>query len=305
MAIYHLRVKVITRMKGNSAVSAAAYRSGEVLRSDREGITKRSGKRQRVIHKEILAPRRSPSWVMDREKLWNAVERAEVREDAQLSREFEIALMHELSLAQNLAWLRQWARAELVSHGLIVDLNVHYGSHGIKGENDHAHLMTTMRPLNGSSFGKKARHLNSKAQLERWRRTSAEYANRALKRAGFQARVDHRSLAKQGLNRYPTIHLGLRSTALEKKGVRTPRGDENRRRAQENSRIAGLEAELAQLLFEQESLLRGSAPTLPTKASLPARLGGLAGAFVTGLQDAREARKVAALVEAEIARIDA
>ena len=163
MAIYHFRVQVITRRKGNSAVSAAAYRSGEVLRSDREGITKRSGKRQRVIHKEILAPSSSPSWARDREKLWNAVERAEVRKDAQLSREFEIALMHELSLAQNLAWLRQWAKAELVHHGLIVDLNVHYGSHGIKGENDHAHLMTTMRPLNGSSFGKKARQLNSKA----------------------------------------------------------------------------------------------------------------------------------------------
>ena len=34
MAIYHLTVKVISRGKGQSAIAAAAYRSGERLRDE-------------------------------------------------------------------------------------------------------------------------------------------------------------------------------------------------------------------------------------------------------------------------------
>ena len=39
---------------------------------------------------EILLPDGAPDWMADRQKLWNAVEAAEKRKDAQLAREFHI-----------------------------------------------------------------------------------------------------------------------------------------------------------------------------------------------------------------------
>ena len=39
MAIYHLCVKIIGRGSGRSAVSASAYRSGEKLHNEHDGIT--------------------------------------------------------------------------------------------------------------------------------------------------------------------------------------------------------------------------------------------------------------------------
>jgi MobA/MobL family len=39
MAIYHLHAKIVQRNKGQSAVAAAAYRSGSLLIEETTGIT--------------------------------------------------------------------------------------------------------------------------------------------------------------------------------------------------------------------------------------------------------------------------
>ena len=79
MAIFHFSAKVIGRASGRSAVAAAAYRAGERLHDDRldrdHDFTNKSG----VVHSEILLPDNAPEEFADREKLWNAVEAAEVR----------------------------------------------------------------------------------------------------------------------------------------------------------------------------------------------------------------------------------
>jgi hypothetical protein len=88
LAIYHLRLKVISRALGRaakvggatrrSAVAAAAYRSGEKLYDSSQGKWFSFDKPD-VIHKEIIAPDNVtvPAWVFDRQTLWNMVERAE------------------------------------------------------------------------------------------------------------------------------------------------------------------------------------------------------------------------------------
>ena len=38
MAIYHLSIKIISRGKGKSAVAAAAYRAGEKIQNEYDGI---------------------------------------------------------------------------------------------------------------------------------------------------------------------------------------------------------------------------------------------------------------------------
>lgn len=76
MAIYHLNSKMISRGKGQSAIASAAYRSGEKLYSARYGKTNFY---PREIQPEsfILKPDHAPKWTLDREKLWNGVEKIE------------------------------------------------------------------------------------------------------------------------------------------------------------------------------------------------------------------------------------
>ena len=52
--------------------------------------------------RRILAPETAPAWVQDRAALWNAVEAAETRRNAQLARELVLTLPRELTPEQRL-----------------------------------------------------------------------------------------------------------------------------------------------------------------------------------------------------------
>lgn len=97
MAIYHLSAKVVSRKEGRSAVAAAAYRAGENLYDERVGVAFDYTWKRGVEYSEILAPPEAPSWVYDRESLWNAVERAERRKDRCASRYLSLASFMRLS----------------------------------------------------------------------------------------------------------------------------------------------------------------------------------------------------------------
>src|SRR4029077_5690479 len=145
MAIYHLHVKVIGRKSGSSAVASAAYRSASRLRDERlERSHDFSGKRG-VVHSEVMLPENVPERWSDRERLWNDVEAFEIRKDAQLAREVELAIPRELTQAQGIELARALAQAEFVGLGTIADLNVHWdiGEDGLA--KPHAHVMLTMR----------------------------------------------------------------------------------------------------------------------------------------------------------------
>src|ERR1700731_1246279 len=76
LAIYFLNLKTFGRSGGSSAVSAAAYRSGERIRDERTGKTYDHSDRQDVMHKEIILPSKFAgddiAWARDRNGLWNA-----------------------------------------------------------------------------------------------------------------------------------------------------------------------------------------------------------------------------------------
>ena len=58
MANYHLNVKIISRGKGQSAIAAAAYRSGERLRDEQADQQKFYRSRaERIQSTEIMAPK--------------------------------------------------------------------------------------------------------------------------------------------------------------------------------------------------------------------------------------------------------
>src|SRR4029450_10387151 len=150
-------------------------------------------------HAEILAAETAPAWVQDRAALWNAVETAETRRNAQLARELVLTLPRELTPEQRLEAVRSFVSAELVSRGMVADLAIHSGRTARDGaEQPHAHVMLTLRAISPEGLaGNKVRAWNEVAALERWREQWGACLNQALEHAELSARVDHRSLEAQ------------------------------------------------------------------------------------------------------------
>jgi MobA/MobL family len=246
MAIFSMRMQVIGRSAGRSATAAAAYRSGEQLTDERTGQVHDYTGKSDIYGSEILGPENAPARLCDRATLWNEVERIEKRKDAQLSREVMVALPVELSHDQKETLTREYVQAEFVSQGMIADI----GYHDFDSHNPHAHIMLTMRDVDADGFGKKRRDWNKRAEIERHRQAWAESVNKALEQAGYDERIDHRSLKVQGIDREPQIHLGAKVLEMEARGIQTRVGDESRRISKVNRDIARQAAKLENLSAE-------------------------------------------------------
>lgn len=260
MAVYRLEAKVISRSKGRSATASAAYRSGARIEDQRTGQTFDYSRMRGVRHSEILAPAGTPDWMYDREKLWNAVELAEKRRDAQLARDFTISLPHELTHEQRVELLRDYLRTEFVDRGMIADVSIHAPDRKGDPRNHHAHVMLTMRSLTGNGFGPKVREWNATEQLESWRERWAKTVNRHLERHGQEARVDHRSLADQGIDREPEPKQGPVATEMERDGKTSHAGDDRRAAKERNEARAELASQLGaikgELIYLDPDMLR-------------------------------------------------
>ena len=249
MAIYSFRMQVISRGKGRSATAAAAYRSGEQIKDERTDETHDYTGKSAIYGSEVLLPENAPERLSDRSTLWNEVEQGEKRKDAQLSREVMIALPVELSHLEKANLTREYVQSEFVERGMIADVCYH----DFDSTNPHAHIMLTMRTVDETGFGKKQRQWNRKSEIEQHRKAWADYANAALEKAGHDARIDHRSLEAQGIDREPQIHLGAKVMEMEARGIRTRVGDESRRISQENRDLARQQAKHKQLQRQIEA----------------------------------------------------
>ncbi|GAA4035556.1 hypothetical protein GCM10022281_14960 [Sphingomonas rosea] len=223
MAIYHFSAKVISRATGASALAAAAYRSASRLHDKRLGrhhdFTSKAG----VIHSEVMLPDGAPQHLSDRERLWNEVDAAEKRVDAQLAREVEFALPRELSPEIGIELAREFVAREFVGVGMVADLNVHRDI-GPDGEpKPHAHVMLTMREIGEDGFGKKVREWNRTELLERWRERWASHVNQRLAELDIEARIDHRSLEAQGIALEPQNKLGPAALRMVADGLASER----------------------------------------------------------------------------------
>ncbi|MBK6721406.1 MAG: Ti-type conjugative transfer relaxase TraA [Sphingomonadales bacterium] len=234
MAIFHLSVKVISRASGRSAVAASAYRAAERLHDERldrdHDFTNKDG----VVHSEVMLPEGAPPEFADREKLWNAVEAAEKRKDAQLSREVEFAIPREMNKSQGIALARDFVKTEFVEKGMIADLNVHWdiGKDGLA--KPHAHVMLTMREVGKDGFGPKVRDWNKSELVEQWRERWADHVNQRLAELDIDARVDHRSLEAQGIKLEPQDKIGPAASRIGGRGLEAERIEEHRAIAQRN-----------------------------------------------------------------------
>jgi ATP-dependent exoDNAse (exonuclease V) alpha subunit len=214
MAIYHLRATMISRSQGRSATAASAYRVAERIEDRRTGLTFDYAARGGVDYTEILAPDHAPDWVRDRSELWNRVEEAETRKNSQVAREVRVALPDELTHAQRVALVRDYAQTQFVDRGMVADIALHAPGREGDERNHHAHILLTTREVDTEGFTIKNRDWNKVELLEGWREAWARDANLALERAGIEERIDHRTLEAQ------------RGEALELAAEARERGDE-------------------------------------------------------------------------------
>ena len=222
MAIYHLSVKTVSRSAGRSATAAAAYRAGVEIADERTGEIHDYTRKGGVESADLILPENAPEWAADRARLWNATEQAEKRKNSTVAREFEIALPSELSPEERRRLAHDLAREIVERHGCAVDVAIHAPGKEGDDRNHHAHILCSTRRLGPEGFGEKTRELDDKATgskiVTEWRERFASLQNERLHEAGEVARVDHRCLADQGIERMPTEHLGPSATAIERRG---------------------------------------------------------------------------------------
>jgi len=228
MAIYHFSAKVISRAAGSSALAAAAYRSASRLHDQRLDRHHDFSNKAGVIYSEVMLPNGAPEHLSDRERLWNEVEAAELRKDAQLAREIEFAIPRELDQAEGIRLARDFVEREFVNRGMVADLNVHWDISSDGEPKPHAHVMLSMREIGEDGFGAKVRDWNRTDLLQHWREAWAEHVNERLAQSDIEARIDHRSLEAQGIDLEPQHKIGSAASRMAAKGLRLERVDEHR-----------------------------------------------------------------------------
>ena len=278
MALFHLSVTQTKRSAGQSAIASAAYRAGERLYSEYYGEYSDYTRKGGVICSDILLPSHAPPEYADRQTLWNAVEKAERGKNAQLAYSFDIALQNEFSLEENIALARQFLLENFVSRGMVVDFAVHQPDREDGGiPNPHFHVLCPIRPIEqNGKWGLKQRRVyeldedgnrirdengefvfnavpttdwGSPETLEHWREAWAEMCNAKFAEKGLDVRIDHRSYERQGVDLLPTIHEGATVRAMEKKGIRTEKGEFNRWIKATNAVIKDIRKKIS-LLFD-------------------------------------------------------
>ena len=273
---FHFSISMISRGKSKSAVASAAYISCEKITNEWDGVTHDYHNKEGLLHSEILLPENIPISLKDRATLWNSVELNEKASNAQLARNFIIALPKELSVEENKRLITDFIQENFVSKGMIADLAIHDESN--EGNNNiHAHIMTTIRPINEKgewqakskkeyvldengerrklkSGNYKTRKVeltdwNDKGNAEKWRESFAQICNQYLEKNNLEKRVDHRSFERQGVEEIPTIHLGASASALERKGIETDKGNINREIKKHNCLVKAIREKIIELTF--------------------------------------------------------
>lgn len=211
--------------------------------------------------------------------MWNAVEKIEKAKNAQLAREVEVSIPKELNFEEGNHLVKEFCNRNFVDKGMIADICFHDKGDG----NPHAHIMLKVRPFNEDrSWGSKQKKeyildengekiydkkkcqykcksvpttdWNDRGNVEKWRKSWAELCNAYLEKSGHDERIDHRSYERQGLELLPTKHLGTAASQMEKRNIKTDRGETNRHIKIVNKIIHFYNEEIAKLKEEAKQL---------------------------------------------------
>ncbi len=278
MAIYHCAIKVISRGKNKSAVASSAYRSGTKMTNEYDGVVHDFTRKQGIHSCTLLLPDHAPKEYQNRSVLWNAVEQVEKAKNSQLAREVEVSIPKEIPQALWQKMMVEYCNQNFVSKGMIADVCIHNKD----PNNPHCHILLTVRPLaKDGTWGAKCRkeyvldehgqriplpsgkwkstrvnttEWNEQSNAELWRANWGEHCNAYLEKAGHAQRIDHRSYKRQGVDQFPTIHVGVQASQMEQKGMATDRGNLNRQITADNKEIKITRARVTRLMKWQREL---------------------------------------------------
>jgi ATP-dependent exoDNAse (exonuclease V) alpha subunit len=207
------------------------------------------------LHKEIVLPSQfadeDMAWARDRSNLWNSAESAETRKDARVAREYLVALPVELSPPQRLELARGFSQELSDRYGFAVDFAVHAPRDfpGSDPRNFHAHLLATTREVKLQGLAAKTtlemrdgdrRKLGLPPvinELLHVRQRWAAVTNEALQQSHIAARIDHRSLEAQGIDREPRPHIPRAAFEMERHGYRSVVADRMRQEFEERLQV--------------------------------------------------------------------
>ena len=220
MGCYHFHLNQLSRGKGQSAIASAAYRAGAKLECTYYGEVSDYTRKGGVVLAEIHLPQQAPERFKDRETLWNEVEWIEGNKKAQLAHSFDIALMNEFSMEENIELARRFVEEQLVARGMIADLAIHDPKKAKdKIPNPHMHIMVPIRPLQeDGTWGQKQKKVP----------VLTPDGQPVLNQKGLTERVDARSYEERGIDKIPMVHEGPNVQAMEARGISTALGSLNR-----------------------------------------------------------------------------
>lgn len=253
MAIFHLRVRTMSRANGASAAAAANYmlRLGKYSKASLDPCV--------FSHAGNM-----PAWASNpRQKTiyWQTADERE-RINGRLCKTLELALPRELNHAQRVALALEfctWVARTNAGEPLPFLAAIHSG----KQSNPHLHLIISERILDGhdrtpetwfsraapkdgrpkAGGARKDSSLKPRHWLINTRELLGRLTNEALSKAGSSIRIDHRSLAAQGIDRIPSLHLGPAGARL-KRGAHSQRAQELAEELASDAAAHGLIAEL-------------------------------------------------------------
>ncbi len=255
MAIEFLRAQVLTRGGANlrGVPAHMAYRSCSKIYDERADRTFDYTAKNSVLDSFLINAGNNTL-----EELANKMESAEKRKDAQVAREFILALPHELSLEINREICETFVNLMGQKYKIAAHVAIHKPDETRKDEthrkseslkNVHAHITVTMRSVdeNGNIFGPKLREMNDRKYLEGLKTQTREIINTVLKREGFSP------MEMRDETQKPTQHLGPELTRMERRGTPSVKGDNNRLTEKKNQ----IKSELQALAKEEEVLKSG------------------------------------------------
>ena len=279
----HTHVDIVTRAKGASVIAKATYNARDKLQDEYYGKTHDYSKKTDLVFSKIFLPEHIPKEFSNREYLWNSVEKIEKSKNSQLARNLLFELPRELNEEDRIKLISEFIEENFTSKGMIADCNIHNPPASDNEEQPHAHILLTLREMdregkwkpkcrkeyildeNGEKIKLKSGNYKSRKvnlndwnepdKAKEWRENFSKKANEYLERNNIDKRIDPRTFEEQRREELPQIHLGTSSYQMEKKGIQTERGNQNRKIIALNLEFRKLKEELSKLTSWIGSLL--------------------------------------------------
>ncbi|MFN7980715.1 MAG: MobA/MobL family protein [Vicinamibacterales bacterium] len=222
----HLSVRSGSRSRGASASAAFAY------------VTRTGDFAERELDEALYVESdHMPAWAEEEpQTFWEAADLYE-RANGRLFVSADFALPRDLDHETQIALASGFVHALTDNEQLPYTLAIHAGRDAEGREhNPHAHVLISERSSDGIARPKeqwfrranaahperggapKSRAVHGPAWMEHTRARWADLTNKVLAERGRDERVDHRSYARQGIDREPGIHFGPAAAHLFQKG---------------------------------------------------------------------------------------